>query len=294
MHLCIKEIRPVKPSTREEYQKRINKVTEYISNHIDCEMDLATLAGISNLSPFHFHRIMKAFLGETMGAYITRMRVEAAARLLRYTELPIREVAFSVGYEIPSSLTKAFNQMYSISPSEYRNNKNLTIMKKAEKTKDVKIKFMKIADLPEKRAIYCTVTGEYGNPEYATAWSRLWSVVKEQKLYSAGIEHLGISYDDPKVTESSKCRYDACLVIHKPAKPVGEVGVKDIPGGRFAIFQYVGPYNGLGAVYDKIFGEWLPENGHELRNAPCMEKYINNPKSTEPHKLKTEIYLPVL
>jgi len=75
-----------KISTREEYLKRINVVIEYINNNLDSELYLNKLAEISNLSPYHFHRIIKAFLGEPLGLFITRMRVETTARLLRYME----------------------------------------------------------------------------------------------------------------------------------------------------------------------------------------------------------------
>jgi len=44
----------------------------------------------------------------------------------------------------------------------------------------------------------------------------------------------------------------------------------------------------LGAVYDTIYGKWLPESGERLRNYHCFEKYISNPE-----KLKTEIYVPI-
>lgn len=50
-----------KISTREEYLKRINVVIEYINNNLDSELYLNKLAEISNLSPYHFHRIIKHF-----------------------------------------------------------------------------------------------------------------------------------------------------------------------------------------------------------------------------------------
>jgi len=106
-----------KLSTREEYSKRINIVIEYINNHLSEEMSVDTLASISNFSPYHFHRIMRAVLGEPVGAFITRMRVETAARLLRYSDMPIQEVAYKVGYDVPSSLSKAFKTFYGISPN---------------------------------------------------------------------------------------------------------------------------------------------------------------------------------
>lgn len=282
-----------KISTREEYLKRINVVVEYINNHLDSELDLNKLAEISNLSPYHFHRIIKAFLGEPLGLFITRMRIETTARLLRYTEIPIQEIAYNVGYEMSSSLSKAFKQYYDISPIDYRNNKNFTIMKAPLINAELKLKAPKIVELPAKTAIYIRIIGEYGGSDYETVWNRLWAFIKEHKLFTAGIENIGISHDDPKVTESEKCRYDACLVIHKPAQAQGEVGVKEIAGGKYAIFHYQGIYSNLGAVYDTIFSKWLPESGHGLRNAPCFEKYLNNPNRTKPEKLKTEIYIPI-
>jgi len=52
-----------KKTTKEEYQKCVNVVVEYINQHLGEDIDLKSLARISNFSPFYFHRIMKAFLG---------------------------------------------------------------------------------------------------------------------------------------------------------------------------------------------------------------------------------------
>ena len=97
-----------KISTREDYAKRINIIIEYIGNHLNDEMDLKELADISNFSEFHFHRIFKAIIGESVGAFVVRMRIETAARLLRYSNLSVQDIAYNVGYNTPSSLTKVF------------------------------------------------------------------------------------------------------------------------------------------------------------------------------------------
>mgnify|MGYP001171531182 CR=1 FL=1 len=282
-----------KTSTREEYLRRVNKVVEYINNHLAEEMDLKILAEVSSFSEYHFHRIFKAFQHETLSAYITRMRVETAARLIRYSDLPIETIADNVGYEMPSSLSKSFKLFYGITPTEYRTNKNIFIMKKEELNPEFKLKAPKILDLKDKTAIYIRLTGSYNELDFPGTYTKLWNFVKEQKLYSAGIENICVYYDDPKVTESNKLRTDVCLVIQKPVKPQGEIDVKVIPGGKYAVFSYQGPYNKLGMVYDTIFSEWLPSGGYELRNLPVYEKYCNDPARTEPEKLKTEVYVPI-
>lgn len=282
-----------KVSTKEDYLKRINAVVEYINNHLDEEIDLKKLAEVSNFSVFHFHRIFKAFQHETLAAYITRIRVETAARLLRYTELTIETISYNVGYEIPSSLSKAFKLFYDISPIEYRTNKNYYIMKQVMLNPELKLKSPKFVELENKKSIYIRLSGAYNELDFSGTYAKLWNFVKEQKLYSAGIESIGIYHDDPKVTEANKLRSDVCLVIHKPVQPKGEIGVKEIQGGRYAVFLYQGPYNTLGVVYDTIFVQWLPESGCELRNVPMFEKYMNDPSKITPEKLKTEIYIPV-
>jgi len=280
-------------STKEDYLKRVNIVVEYINNHLNEDIDLEKLADISNFSKWHFQRMIKAFLGESIGAFIQRVRVETAAKLLRYSNLPVSVIAYEVGYDTPSSLSKIFRMFYQISPSKYRNNKNFTIMKSIQLNENLNLKTPKVLTLEPKQAIYLKLTGGYQTLDFGSAWNRLWQFVKENKLFSAGIEHIAIYHDDPKVTEESKLRTDVCLVLPKKAEPKGEIGIKTIEGGKYAMFLYTGYYEYLGAVYDTIYGKWLPESGQKLRNYHCFEKYINNPNDTPPEKLKTEIYVPI-
>ena len=117
-----------KPATTNDYQRRINLVVEYIRMHLDEQIDLRTLAEISAFSPYHFHRIVSAMLGEPLGEFIVRTRIETAARLLRYTDTPVSEIAYRVGYDTPSSLSKAFRRFFGISPKMYRITKNRPMM----------------------------------------------------------------------------------------------------------------------------------------------------------------------
>ena len=166
-------------------------------------------------------------------------------------------------------------------------------MKKLEIASGITLKEPQIVELEPKSIIYVALTGEYGSLDYNDAYARLWACVKEQKLFTKGIETICLSYDDPKITESNRQRTDVCLVVHKPARPDGEVCCKELQGGRYAVFFYQGAYSNLSSVYDAIFGKWLTANPYELRNVPIFEKYLNDSRKTAPEKLKTEIYLPI-
>ena len=282
----------MKNITYNDYVQRINKVVAYINNHLDETLDLKTLANEAALSDFHFHRIFKALKGEAIGGYITRLRLEATARLLRYTALTIEEIAFNIGYETPASLSKAFKKQYGISPTEYRTNKDTYIMKKEIINPDLALKAPKIVTLEPKNLIYVALTGAYGSLDYGKAYEQLWAVIKAQKLFTKGIESICISYDDPKITEGSLQRSDVCLAIHKPATPQDEVSCKTLAGGKYAVFFYQGSYKNLSQVYDTAV-RWVIEHQYTLREEPFFEKYLNDARRTPKEKLKTEIYIPI-
>ena len=282
----------MKNITYNDYIQRINKVVAYINNHLDETLDLKTLANEAALSDFHFHRIFKALKGEAIGGYITRLRLEATARLLRYTALTIEEIAFNIGYETPASLSKAFKKQYGISPTEYRTNKDTYIMKKEIINPDLALKAPKIVTLEPKNLIYVALTGAYGSLDYGKAYEQLWAVIKAQKLFTKGIESICISYDDPKITEGSLQRSDICLAIHKPASPQDEVSCKTLAGGKYAVFFYQGSYENLSQVYDTAV-RWVIDRQYTLREEPFFEKYLNDARRTPKEKLKTEIYIPI-
>ena len=282
----------MKNITYNDYVQRINKVVAYINNHLDETLDLKTLANEAALSDFHFHRIFKALKGEAIGGYITRLRLEATARLLRYTALTIEEIAFNIGYETPASLSKAFKKQYGISPTEYRTNKDTYIMKKEIINLDLALKTPKIVILEPKNLIYVALTGAYGSLDYGKAYEQLWAVIKAQKLFTKGIESICISYDDPKITEGSLQRSDVCLAIHKPATPQEEVSCKTLAGGKYAVFFYQGCYENLSQVYDTAV-RWVIDHQYTLREEPFFEKYLNDARRTPKEKLKTEIYIPI-
>jgi AraC family transcriptional regulator len=286
------EYMETKKTTREEYQKCVNAVVDYINLHLGEEIDLKSLAKISHFSPFYFHRIMKAFLGEPVGTFIVRTRTETAARLLRYTDLPIADIAYRIGYSSSSSLSKVFKQFYGISPLEYRNNKNFVIMKPAIIHSELKLK-REIKELPVRNMIYIRLFGDYKLNDYCGTWMRLQQFVQEEKLPMGEVMPYCIFHDDPKVTPIEKLRTDVCMVMPAAVTPKGNIGFKQLPAGRYAIFLYKGSYEHLQSVYDTIYGKYIPEMECTFRDEASAERYLNHPADTAPDELLTEIYIPI-
>ena len=285
----------MKTITRQDHQKKINMAVDYISNHLDEKLDLRKLSDISAISPYHFHRIMSAYLSEPVGSYIIRCRIETGSMLLKYSSHQIDEIAYKIGYDSPASFTKAFKKHFGVSPTEFRGTNNSfnmkTIITENVLPKGFNLK-PKLVDRKTKNAIYIRLIGDYKSNDYSQAWEKIWKFVKEKRLFGFNQESIGVAYNDPDITESEKCQYDCCVTISKDIKPEGEIGVKDIEGGQYAVFKFKGAPDKIGSVYNAIFKTWLPESDFNLREAPCFEKYVKFSK-TNPDKNKTEVYIPV-
>lgn len=207
--------------------------------------------------------------------------------------MTISNIAYSVGYDVPSSLTKSFVKLYGISPTEFRKTKSYQVMTTQLSKQEVKISKGKVVELEPKTVMYISKSGNYSDVNYADIFERFWNEVKHQGLFSKGIEHLALYYNSPELTNEENLRCDVCLRVCKPVEPNGDIGVKTIEGGRYAMFTYIGEYSKIGAAYDKIYGELLAKNECITRSDYCFEKYISNPNRVIPEKLKTEIYIPI-
>lgn len=96
------------------------KVVDFLHENLARDLALTDLAGLVDLSPFHFARAFKATLGLPPHQYQVQIRMERARRLLRETSMSVLEVALAVGYNSPSSFARAFRESCGISPIEFR------------------------------------------------------------------------------------------------------------------------------------------------------------------------------
>jgi AraC family transcriptional regulator len=98
----------------------IEEVKAYIRAHLDEPLKRETLAKVAGFSVPHFHRLFTTGVGENVGRYVRRERLERAARKLRMGAVDITEVAQAAGYESHAAFSKAFRQHFGLSPSEFR------------------------------------------------------------------------------------------------------------------------------------------------------------------------------
>jgi AraC-like DNA-binding protein len=97
------------------------RVVEFIEAHLDRPINLARLAAVVHLSPFHFHRQFKRATGSTPHQYIVQKRIERAKALLSDSQLPLVEVAAQAGFANQSHFGSTFRKATSMTPRGFRN-----------------------------------------------------------------------------------------------------------------------------------------------------------------------------
>src|SRR6476646_11712650 len=102
------------------YTQRINRVIDYLRGSLDRQVKLGELAGIACFSEFHFHRILGAVSGETLNGFTNRLRLEKAARLLRYSDQSLTDIALDCGFSSSATFSRAFRSGYDTSPRQFR------------------------------------------------------------------------------------------------------------------------------------------------------------------------------
>jgi len=110
-----------KETIKQEYISRINKVRNYIEQHIDQPLTLNSIAEIACFSPYHFHRLFNLLTGETPLNFIQRLRVERAIYLLENNpRLSITEIATACGFSSLSLFSRTFRKAKGITAREFR------------------------------------------------------------------------------------------------------------------------------------------------------------------------------
>jgi len=101
-------------------EQQLQNVIDYVHAHLNQDIPLSEMAGVLNLSQYHFCRLFKQLTGITPHQYLTRCRIDQAKQLLLETKLTITEVAFEVGFTNHSSFTRLFRQYVGVTPKVFR------------------------------------------------------------------------------------------------------------------------------------------------------------------------------
>jgi|SRR5579863_453097 len=291
---------------RFEYERRVNGVIDYISDHLAEELSVEQLARVAAFSAFHFHRVFKAIAKENLFEFIRRVRIERAAAVLKLNPAAsITEVALNTGFSSSAVFSRAFKSWFGMSASQWRdgganrweqrnkagqhsrtsgkpNSKGSKAVQTAQWHREITAPkpgaartaphlSVMVKDLPAFRVAYMRYVGPYGPGGISDTWQRFAAWMQAHGLISAATITLGIPQDDPGVADAAQCRYDCAVVVPTDFHRDRLVNLKEVPGGMYAMLPFRGSIPELVQAWDDLLENWLPDSGYQPDDRPFYE-----------------------
>lgn len=263
----------------------------FISQNLDGDLSLDEIAGAARFSKFHFHRIFKAAVGETIAEFTRRLRLEMAAnRLLSSRHEDITSIALACGFSSSQNFAKAFRQQYGTTPTHFRSSKRGNEVSKAEDALSLRVTYdpesafanplltqrsdnmnAEIKETPKYNVAYVRRLGPYGKETCEQAFGELMRWAGPHGHAESGVM-LGVYWDNPEVTPAEKCRVDACVTVPEGTAPEAPVEVQTIAGGPHAVCHFETSAESFQNAWEEAFA-WLVNGGYECDDRPCYELY---------------------
>lgn len=98
---------------------RLKRVMDYVDAHLDAPITLADMAAAARLTRMHFAAQFRAATGLRPHDYLLRQRI-ARAKVLLEEDMPLVEVAVSVGFQTHAHFTTVFGRLVGETPSRWR------------------------------------------------------------------------------------------------------------------------------------------------------------------------------
>lgn len=293
------------------YRRRVCVAMNYISQNLSRDLTLEEIARPAAFSMFHFHRIFKAVVGETVAQFTRRLRLELSAnRLMANTHHDITTVALDCGFSSSQNFAKAFRQHFGVTPSAYRKSKTGNKIRKHENALSLQARYTpdtlfvnpehnersemmkaEVREMPEYHVAYVRKIGPYGKRTCELAFGELmqWA---GPRGYLSSETMLGVYWDNPEITPPEKCRVDACISVPKGLATEGPVSTQTIRGGLHGVCHFEIKEDNFQKAWEDAFA-WLVGSGYECDDSPCYELYYNNAQDHPQGKWIFDVCIPL-
>lgn len=108
------------PRTQSQTRPLLEQARHYAEQHLAHPLTVEELAQQAGMSRYHFTRLFTAHTGLPPAAWLSEQRIKEAARLLRLTTIPLKEIAAKCGFPNANYLSRVFRKQTGIPPAAYR------------------------------------------------------------------------------------------------------------------------------------------------------------------------------
>jgi len=219
-----------------DYVERVNRAIDHIVRNLADPAGLEEISRAAGFSPFHFHRVFKSLLGETLHQFVKRLRLERALYLMSHApNRSLTEVSLDCGFSSSSDFSRSFKQCYGAAPSvfdleTFRNSRReefervvssqvgghrFTTLPAGQNPDGFEVQ---LRNLPARTVAYIRVLDPYREGIVQAACERLLACAIERGL--ANGQWLGYMWEEPEIVALKDCPIEIFIAAY--SKPVVE------------------------------------------------------------------------
>lgn len=293
------------------YVERVNLAIDHIVTNLDKPIRLKEVARVARFSPFHFHRVFQAIVGETPGDFAKRLRLERAFRMMTATKAPsLTRIAMACGFVSSSDFSRSFKQRFGVAPSgfdvrawmaSHRAELEALVGRDPISTDLLRIPRLpgvenpggfrvRVRDLSARTVAYIRVLNPYRGGGVVGASQRLetWAERRGQ----SHTQWLGFQWDNPEIVKLERCQYHVGVVAER-VEPRGEVGRIRFPEMVVAEVEVRGTIETELKALQWLYGVWLPRSGYVADDHPTFEAWIGRPFSHGKEWFELNVQMPI-
>lgn len=293
-----------------DYVDRVNRALDYVTRNLDQPLRLEEVAKAACFSSYHFHRIFRALMGETLASFVKRVRLERSVYLLSHRNgANFTDIALACGFSSSSDFSRSFRAQYGAAPSRFdieqfrlSGRKALEVVSAppGERHKLARLPSGKNPDgfavnlrnLPARRVAYIRVHRPYEGDHVVQAVKRLLAWAEARGLAEG--QWLGYQWEDPEIVPLEKCRYDIGVEVSGTVRAEGEVSINTFPPCLMAEIEIAGSIEVELRALDWLYRTWLPSSGYAPAHQPAFEAFNGRPFAHGMEHFELRVQLPVV
>ena len=286
---------------------RVHRAIDHITLNLHAPLRLEAVAKVACFSPYHFHRVFRAVVGETLRDFVERVRLERALYLMSHGARPkLTDVAIACGFRSSSSFSRSFRARFGVAPRAFdldafrQRGKDEMLASLPVAGKRVTLAeganpdgfAVRLRSLPARRVFYQRVLWPFEGDRVPRAAARFLAWARERGL--EGGQWLGYQWEEPEIVPLHRCRYDVALEV--PATAVASEGVGETRFAKMVVAELdiLGPIDLEMRALDWLYGTWLPRSGFVPDHQPVFEAWIGEPFAHGHEHFTLRLQLPVV
>lgn len=280
------------------YIKNLERALDYIELNLHSDIDIIDLAREAQYSSFHFQRIFKAFIGDSVKDYIRKRRMTEAGKELVSSNVTVVELAVKYGYQSREGFCRAFLHTFGKAPSRVRRTKQCFALREKLNYEGLVFEYTKwsVGLIPTIRSLgkRYIVGQKFQMKSDGSSFREIphiWNDWNAQKRTaeindpvnndSLGLCIGGDSHSFTYMIGKEVNSYDAI--------PSG-MSLQILESCTYAVFETRGPLvESIQKTTDYIYSQWLSETEYRVLDTHDFEYYYENKG-----KQCADIYVPIM